>query len=322
MRRSSPRLWSLLSLGAVGLLPVALLRFVGKESLPLPEQAERLSRETARAITASEPYAFLALAIIILAALLLVRHGRGKATPFREVEPATWTPTRIAGLTLTWLVGQALASIPFGLAYQLHPPSAGGMSAASMITLVWVFGCLFGLALPLWLAFRGRLPRRPQVGLWLPWGGRELFWGFLAFLSFPVLVFAGSALSSRAGDFDPFRTNPIFYVIFESTGPLDWLLLFLVVAVLGPALEELLFRGLLYRSLRSLWSPLPAIFISAVFFASIHSSLATLLPIALIGMALAILYERTGSIVPGMVAHGLYNASVLATLFLMMLTMR
>jgi hypothetical protein len=186
---------------------------------------------------------------------------------------------------------------------------------AIVISVTWTFGTLFGVLLPLSLYFKNRLKSPAQVGLCLPARGKEFQWGFLAFLTFPALVTIGLALTSLIGKFNPIRTNPVFPAAFSSTSPFEWLLLFLFVSLLGPALEEFLFRGLLYRSLRNLWPPAPAILISAVFFSAIHPSPATLLPVALLGIVLAYLYEKTGSIVPGMVAHSLYNTSVLASCF-------
>lgn len=312
MKHSPLRLQAILSLAGVALLPLALGIFAAMRPDPLPPEADRLSLQATEAMARFEPFGWLLLGVGILVAVILWRRSHQAAAPLLEIEPVPWTPPLVAVLTLAWLVAQALASIPLGLALYLQPSLAERFSASAMIAVVWLFGAVVGLLLPLCFVFRGRLHRAAQLGLHLPHRGKEFLWGFLAFATFPALVFLGLALTYRLGKFDPLRTNPVFSVALGSTGPLDWVILFLLVALLGPALEEFLFRGLLYRSLRNLWPPAPAILISAFFFSAIHPSVATLLPVALLGMVLAYLYEKTGSLVPGMVAHGLYNGSALA----------
>jgi membrane protease YdiL (CAAX protease family) len=50
-----------------------------------------------------------------------------------------------------------------------------------------------------------------------------------------------------------------------------------------------------------------AVLVSAVFFAAAHLEPVALLPILLLGVVLAYTYEYTGSLVPGMMAHGVNN---------------
>jgi membrane protease YdiL (CAAX protease family) len=56
-----------------------------------------------------------------------------------------------------------------------------------------------------------------------------------------------------------------------------------------------------------------AVVVSALFFAAAHLQKVELLPILILGLVLGYLYDITGSLAPGMIAHGLNN---LAALFL------
>jgi membrane protease YdiL (CAAX protease family) len=91
----------------------------------------------------------------------------------------------------------------------------------------------------------------------------------------------------------------------------------LVAAVLlAPVAEELLFRGLLYRALRRRRSVAVAATVSSVLFAAIHLDVAVTQPLALVGLALvgvvlALAYERTGSLVVPVAAHAGYNGTAL-----------
>jgi CAAX protease family protein len=54
-----------------------------------------------------------------------------------------------------------------------------------------------------------------------------------------------------------------------------------------------------------------AVVVSALFFAAAHLQVVELLPILILGLVLGYLYEITGSLVPGMIAHGLNNLAAL-----------
>ena len=90
---------------------------------------------------------------------------------------------------------------------------------------------------------------------------------------------------------------------------------FVVVALVAPFAEELLFRGvgvsLLYPRLGK-WATIIAIGIA---FGLYHGLVEALPELALFGSALAWLRLRTGSVVPGMVAHALFNAVGLLSVF-------
>ncbi len=102
-------------------------------------------------------------------------------------------------------------------------------------------------------------------------------------------------------------------------------LFLLGAAVLAPIGEEVLFRGYLFGSLRRLagtsrpWI-ICAYGVSALLFALAHSLAATegvlglLIPSFLIGLALAWGFDRTGSLLPGIVAHALNNGIAFAAL--------
>lgn len=82
--------------------------------------------------------------------------------------------------------------------------------------------------------------------------------------------------------------------------------LMLLGGILIPFSEELLFRGVLYAWLRR-WSVVFAVPASAVVFGLFHG-LNTAMPFAMVlGMLLALLYEKSGSLWPSVVAHSVTN---------------
>jgi membrane protease YdiL (CAAX protease family) len=88
----------------------------------------------------------------------------------------------------------------------------------------------------------------------------------------------------------------------------------LVACVLAPIYEELLFRAALYRFCRQRLGRVAALLISGICFGALHGYWAAFLPLAVLGMGLAIVYEATGSIRVPIIAHGLFNLNTVLVL--------
>jgi len=89
----------------------------------------------------------------------------------------------------------------------------------------------------------------------------------------------------------------------------------LAIVVIAPIAEELFFRGIVFNAWLRETGRVPAYVGSAALFALIHLSLASLLPIFLLGLALAWVYERTGTLLAPIVMHATVNGiSVAAAL--------
>jgi membrane protease YdiL (CAAX protease family) len=81
--------------------------------------------------------------------------------------------------------------------------------------------------------------------------------------------------------------------------------------IFAPLFEELAFRGLLFAILRRKLRFLPAALISAGIFGVAHGyGLVGLLSVCLSGVLWAWIYEKTGSLLPGILAHAINNLLV------------
>jgi len=88
--------------------------------------------------------------------------------------------------------------------------------------------------------------------------------------------------------------------------------------ILAPVFEEVVFRGVLYSTLRRQWNAPLAMLVSALIFALAHGyGTFGLVTIFWSGLLWAWAYEKTGSILPGMAAHALNNSLVCATVLLL-----
>jgi membrane protease YdiL (CAAX protease family) len=82
---------------------------------------------------------------------------------------------------------------------------------------------------------------------------------------------------------------------------------FLAIVVIGPIVEEMLFRGYLQTALSKRMKPWLAIVVASCAFAAIHLQPAAFPMLALVGGVFGFLYYRTGSLRVSMVLHMLNN---------------
>ena len=88
-----------------------------------------------------------------------------------------------------------------------------------------------------------------------------------------------------------------------------------MVGAAVPFAEELVFRGVLYRWLRDRWGVAAGAALSALVFAVLHR-VPTLIPVLfLLGVVLALVYEKSGSLWPAIVTHGVFNAITVVLLY-------
>jgi membrane protease YdiL (CAAX protease family) len=87
----------------------------------------------------------------------------------------------------------------------------------------------------------------------------------------------------------------------------------LLIVVLAPVSEEICFRGMLYGGLREKLPRVGAALIAAAIFGGLHAltGVSAVPPLIAFGFLLSLLYEKTGSILPGIVLHMLNNSVAL-----------
>ncbi len=90
-----------------------------------------------------------------------------------------------------------------------------------------------------------------------------------------------------------------------------------VLAIVGaPVVEESLFRGLMYPTLKQAGFPRLAFWGTSIVFAAFHMSGVTFVPLAFFAMVLILLYESTDNLLAPIAAHSMFNlANFLLLLF-------
>jgi membrane protease YdiL (CAAX protease family) len=87
----------------------------------------------------------------------------------------------------------------------------------------------------------------------------------------------------------------------------------LLIVIAAPISEEVCFRGMLFGGLRERLPRIAAALVSGGIFGALHAltGISAVPPLIAFGFILALLYEATGSIVPGILLHMLNNSVAL-----------
>ena len=87
-----------------------------------------------------------------------------------------------------------------------------------------------------------------------------------------------------------------------------------VAVLLVPFAEEMLFRGILYPAIKQAGFPRLALWGTSLLFAAVHTNVVTFVPLTVLALLLAALYERTNNLLAPIAAHAMFNAMNFASL--------
>ncbi len=88
-----------------------------------------------------------------------------------------------------------------------------------------------------------------------------------------------------------------------------------LVSLMAPLIEEILFRGMLFTAVSAKYSYSYGIALSSLIFAVIHLNPLQMITALIFGPYLCWMYRRLNSIYPGMLLHALHNAAVTLLFF-------
>jgi hypothetical protein len=150
--------------------------------------------------------------------------------------------------------------------------------------------------------------------------------GAVAKLLTAVLVYYASiiALGVLVENFTTINTEQEQDIGFTNVTDSQLYLVFLSLVILPPITEEIIFRGFLYTRFKKYIQVVPAAILVSILFSAAHLQLgngeAPLWTAAIdtfvLSLILVWLREKTGSIIPGMVLHGMKNALAFVVLFI------
>lgn len=197
----------------------------------------------------------------------------------------------------------------------IDPATVLGSSVFVLVLTLITNGlsCLYVLSI---VSVRHRQPIS-ALGLNLWEWRRNLGLGLLHYLMFlPIIISAGFlvAFVSKNLGVTPQHQQVVYRLVEEKSFMVMTAMVVFGVAV-SPVVEEVLFRGFLQPFLRGFLGSSRAIFLSAFFFALVHLSIYVFLQILVLGLLLAYLFEKTGTLVAPISIHMLHNSLVLSYFF-------
>lgn len=95
----------------------------------------------------------------------------------------------------------------------------------------------------------------------------------------------------------------------------DRIALGFMAIIAAPLAEEGLFRGVLFPAIRRYGFPNAAMWLTSLAFAAIHGNALIFIPLVVLAVVLALLYERTGNLLSSISCHATFNAINFVMLF-------
>lgn len=131
-----------------------------------------------------------------------------------------------------------------------------------------------------------------------------------------LLLVASAVLESMMERLGIRQTQTQLFGSVRGASPAEFLLVLIAGAIVAPVVEEIYFRGFVFRAYLDQKGLRRAFVYSAGLFAIVHLNLAAFVPIFTMGLLLSLFYRRTESLIPGIVAHAVNNAAAFLLLYM------
>lgn len=254
--------------------------------------------------------AFIAVPLVVLRSRRLREQGHvglATASPFRL--------DRTRRVMFLWFILFRYSA--WGLIFLLSPLMVVTDGALSMTSLAIYGGLQTILSLFFAVTVIRKLALKPEITtsltgqLGLGLGALPGGWRGLAAWALPALGMVTLATTATMwltfSLLGPPNESQDMLVAVREGDTIVFLVATLGAAIAAPIGEEILFRGFLFRNLRDTLGPWPAIVLSGFIFGAVHMSPPLLLPLAAMGMVLALLYQWSNSLLVPITAHALWN---------------
>jgi len=246
--------------------------------------------------------------VLILPTYMAHRHSFEKILRNRQtiLTPATDVLPLISdtiSVILFWFLGMIAVEVLVKIALENVIGELTKTLMVSIFSFGWVTYLVSRMVLRYpYISFKEILGlRRKDIPAWRLW-------------ILPALLGAGAAaISSYIIHTRPFQPITPLSDLLDSTQSAGVILFFLLLAVLmAPFFEEIIFRGFFFYVLRKFKGTAVAIVVIAALFGAMHfrqywHDWAAILVVTALGFVLTGLRAWTGSSIPGMVTHYLYN---------------
>ena len=201
----------------------------------------------------------------------------------------------------------------------------GALVAANLVAVALYFAGHHDVEHDPWIAFAAQVTlylaalgilflllrfRRHATPAALGWRIPPIKWLAIAIGAVPVALALAAVIVYLLGIVFPSVVNPQCSAAQSAFGSAP-VLGYIAIAVVAPIVEETVFRGFIYAWLRAHMDLNLAMLLGAFIFGLAHAAtgipIIFVIPLTAIGLVLVWLYQKSGSVVPGMVTHGGFN---------------
>lgn len=211
----------------------------------------------------------------------------------------------LAGGFILLLITQLFGSVALQFISKTttEPIRLATLLIVSFLTLLLILAVLLKVCGKSWRSFGVRKPRGPWLRLLV--GSAILY----VLLSVTLMTLATLALPG----FDATQSQEVGLTKLGSYPEL--VLGFVSLVILTPIIEELIFRGVIFRGLSRTLPLWFAVGFSSVLFAIAHGQWNVAIDTFVLGIFLAYVTHKTGSLIPAIILHGLKNGVAYVLLF-------
>jgi membrane protease YdiL (CAAX protease family) len=219
-----------------------------------------------------------------------------------------WPPERILQLLIRLFASMLIGLV---LVNAINASDWFGPSQAKALTLIIGTLSFHGVALVLTqqMLWDEHLSWEDAFGLLSPRLGHALLLALVVAMAVVPIAWSLGQLSAKlmsSFHVQPVVQGPVEMLQTAATVPMKLLIGFLAIVV-APIVEEIVFRGLIYPTLKQNGLPRLALWGTSLLFAVIHNNLAILLPLTFLAVVLTLLYETTDNLLAPILTHSLFN---------------
>ncbi|MGK7923332.1 MAG: lysostaphin resistance A-like protein [Trichodesmium sp.] len=216
-----------------------------------------------------------------------------------------------------FLVGQIM--VPLGLEIfksftNWQPATMGVRVQAGYILGSYIVFSIGGLSV-LYFSLKSFFPL-PKDWFKFDLSGSWFFWGLGGyFVALPMVILV-SLINQQIWQGQG-GSNPILPIALEGQDGIALTLFFITASIAAPLFEEIMFRGFLLPSLTKYMPVWLAIIASGFLFALAHLNISEVLPLAILGIILGVVYTRSRNLLSSMFLHSLWNSGTLLSLYIL-----
>ncbi len=249
------------------------------------------------------PWSAWGLALLLTAMLGLYGWlaNRSSAHAVLTSQPFGLPDAVCAGILALWMINIITRSLDTPQMISLQTIILNSVLFSSLVIGIFsVIGFQKHSAITLFQLHPSSFPKAATSGLlWL-------------LISYPLIFVAQETMQLFTGNSDDSQLIVRYFV--EHHDLRHRLAIILMVVIVAPAAEEIIFRGYFYGVIRRYGGRIPAILTSSLLFAAIHVHLPSVPGLLLLALILCFLYERTGSLWAPITLHACFNASTIVVL--------